>query len=1020
MEARRNKIEYQLFNNQSKDRFKIPHYYTNVGLIIAPLSSIFLRIIARVITIDPIYIFSSDLSIFVLAAIVLASNYSDKIKKYNHIIYFIYLTIITIIVWVSFNNSSFQTTDFLSFLVLFFICNTFFQKHQFYIIYALINITLLGFSFIYHPEQSEYILFMLLSILFCSIGNIIMLYLRSKIIEKHKNYSTYLSRVLNHPGIGYALITIEKNEIIIKDNNNSIYQLLGIEKNEELKELIEKGLDNRLINLLKQHQKQTYLIEKDKRLYEIHIDDIEIRPFDYYLVRIYDVSEERKQEKITIQREKKYKNLLEKNVAGVFSTTIEGKIIEINEGLSSIFLNAGLKNEELENLFSFSKKTWVEIKKEVTLINESAAFKLDFLLPKTTITLSMRLFFDKETKLYEGTAIDITAIEKAKQITEEKEQQYLRLFQESNEAILISQKGVVSEVNNSGKELFNDNNLIGKNIWDFTSSKERQKELQLKYIQNTEKPQKFFFDWELARKDGKIIQTELSTSIFLKNNQAVEQTIIRDVTERRAKEESIKNNQKMLRNILENIPEGIIVFDKVKVIFVNSEAFRLLNIKDKEAQDISINKLFKGTSKQIFQNAVHEYFKTGKDFTSQLSLNENTIVEYSIVSTYFNGEQHSVLILKDITHINRLETERLRAELAEQSSKELQEEIIERRKVEQKLEEQSIRMKAIIENSSNTLIWTVDKDYNLVSFNSQFRNQMMLFLPFELEAGINFIDVLKHAMRPEGIKETTETFKKVFKGKSQVIEGALNIKNYNYWFETFLNPIPDTEGNIIEISCVSHNVTEKKENNKEILNSLREKEVLLKEVHHRVKNNLQVISSILNLQSSHIKDEKVLSVLDESQNRIKSMSLIHENLYQTNDFASVNFSEYIKNLVKNLIHSYQVYDIKINLIFDFKDIKLDLDHAIPCGLIVNEIVSNTLKYAFIGRKEGSIFLSIKKQKNTYYLEIGDDGIGLPNGIDIENTETLGLQLVCSLVEQINGTLKLKDEKGTRYLIIFES
>jgi len=1020
MTTQRNKIERNLFKNQSKDKFKAPHYYTNIGLIIAPLSSVFLRIIASVISVDPIYIFTSDLSIFVLGGIVLGTNYSTKIKKYSHIYYFSYFTFITIIVWNSFNNSSFQTTDFLSFLVFFFICNTFFQKHQFYIIYALISITLLGFSVIYHPEQAEYILFMLLSILYCSIGNMIMLYLRNNIIDKHKNYSTYLSKVINHPGIGYALVTIEKNELIIKDNNESIYQLLGIKKNEELKELLEKGLDNRMINLLKQRQKQTYLIEKDKQLYEIHIDDIEIKPFDYYLVRIYDVTEERKQEKISIQRERKYRNLLEKNVAGVFSVTKEGEIIEINEGLSSIFINAGLVSNQLEKLFSFSKKSWEEIKKEVLLINETSAFKLDFILPKMTVTLSMRMYFDDETELYEGTAIDITAIEKANQLKKENEQQYLRLFEESNDAIVISQKGEIKETNKTGIDLFKDTEIIGKNIWDYTSSKKDKEELKLKYTQNNEKPQKFFFDWELLRKDGKQIQAELSTSIFFKENQAIEQTIIRDVTERKAREESIKNNQKMLSNILENIPEGIIVFDKERVIFANSESFRLLNIHENKIDKIQIKEVFQGASNQIFQKAIQTYYETGEDASGQLSLNEDIIVEYSIVSTPFNGELHSVLILKDITHIHRFETERVRAELAEQSSKELQEEIIERKKVEQKLEEQSIRMRAIIENSSNTLIWTVDKEFNLVSFNSQFKKQMMLFMPYEIELGMSFVNVLKHAMKPEGIKETTEVFKKVFKGKSQVIEGALNIKNYNYWFETFLNPIPDTEGNIIEISCVSHNITEKKENNKEILNSLREKEVLLKEVHHRVKNNLQVVSSILNLQTSHITDEKILSVLDESQNRIKSMSLIHENLYQTNDFASVNFSEYIKNLIKNLIHSYQVYDIKINFLFDFKDIKLDLDHAIPCGLIVNEIVSNTLKYAFAGRTEGTIFLSIKKEKHTFYLEIGDDGIGLPKDIDIENTETLGLQLVCSLVEQINGTLKLKDEKGTRYLIIFES
>src|ERR1019366_8818117 len=151
-----------------------------------------------------------------------------------------------------------------------------------------------------------------------------------------------------------------------------------------------------------------------------------------------------------------------------------------------------------------------------------------------------------------------------------------------------------------------------------------------------------------------------------------------------------------------------------------------------------------------------------------------------------------------------------------------------------------------------------------------------------------------------------------------------------------------------------HDITEKKVSEEKIKQSLQEKDVLLKEVHHRVKNNLQVISSILNLQSSYVKDKKTLEILRESQNRIKSMAFIHESLYQTKDFSNINLTEYVTSLANNLVHSYQSFEDQVDLELKIQDIYLNLDIAIPCGLIINEILSNALKYSFQKNEKGKI------------------------------------------------------------------
>lgn len=202
--------------------------------------------------------------------------------------------------------------------------------------------------------------------------------------------------------------------------------------------------------------------------------------------------------------------------------------------------------------------------------------------------------------------------------------------------------------------------------------------------------------------------------------------------------------------------------------------------------------------------------------------------------------------------------------------------------------------------------------------------------------------------------------------------------------------------------------------------NLREKEVLLKEIHHRVKNNLQTISSLLKLQARNVKDKAALEPLMEGRNRVKSMALIHQKLYQTEGLKHVDFQDYLLQLSNALAHSYKTKGRDIQTHVQAPDISMDIDTAVPLGLIVNELLSNAYKYAFEGRAEGNIRLAIKrsKQAGEYKLTVTDDGVGLPDDFDPEKTTSLGMQLVQMFTEQLDGSLDWVNEQGTKFVLTF--
>ena len=183
---------------------------------------------------------------------------------------------------------------------------------------------------------------------------------------------------------------------------------------------------------------------------------------------------------------------------------------------------------------------------------------------------------------------------------------------------------------------------------------------------------------------------------------------------------------------------------------------------------------------------------------------------------------------------------------------------------------------------------------------------------------------------------------------------------------------------------------------------------------------MQIISSLLNLQSNFITDPEAISVFRESQNRVKSMALLHENLYKSREMDKVDFKQYVKKLTDNLLSIYSAQSRNLKTEISSENVKLNIETAIPCGLIINELLTNSLKYAFPHGREGTIYLKIKKTiDDKYVLLLGDNGVGLPPNFDLESTDTLGLRLVHSLVNQIDGKLKIRKSKGTCFEIEFK-
>ena len=342
---------------------------------------------------------------------------------------------------------------------------------------------------------------------------------------------------------------------------------------------------------------------------------------------------------------------------------------------------------------------------------------------------------------------------------------------------------------------------------------------------------------------------------------------------------------------------------------------------------------------------------------------------------------------------------------------------------ERRAKTQSAKLESIFDSTENMIMFTMDSADHVNAFNKNFKNIFEYDFGLTFDTSKSFIEHISRVVDEEPYQGQLRLFLRAMEGKPQQFELPLKtIHSESRWYQVFLNPVSLGEDQR-EISCIAYDITERKEIDRAIRSALKEKEVLLQEVHHRVKNNLQVISSMLNLQKSFVKDPETLNLLEESTNRIATMSYIHESLYRNTDFANISFAEYLQRLSANLIQSYSRSDCEVVLQTVFDEVFLSLEQAIPCGLITNELVSNSLKYAFPDRAQGTITLRIQHvEGGAVELEVSDDGVGLPPGMDFAKNDSLGVYLVQALTEQIDGELVVtsvdQGRKGCSFLVRF--
>jgi len=246
-------------------------------------------------------------------------------------------------------------------------------------------------------------------------------------------------------------------------------------------------------------------------------------------------------------------------------------------------------------------------------------------------------------------------------------------------------------------------------------------------------------------------------------------------------------------------------------------------------------------------------------------------------------------------------------------------------------------------------------------------------------------------------------------GTPQILAYDVEVEGARRFFEERVVASGDEEAIVLV-----RDVTAQKESEEARRNA-----VLLKEIHHRVKNNLQVISSLLALQAGASPDPKTRALLAESRDRVRSMALIHEKLYQTADERGISFAGYVRDLATHLRKSYAGNSEAVAMAIDMEEVSLTIDVSVPCGLIINELLSNSLKYAFPDGRRGTIGVTLRRgDHGTVILTIGDDGVGMPPDLDFRNPSTLGLRIVNILIEQIKGTLALAPGPGTSFTITF--
>jgi PAS domain S-box-containing protein len=611
---------------------------------------------------------------------------------------------------------------------------------------------------------------------------------------------------------------------------------------------------------------------------------------------------------------------------------------------------------------------------------------------------------------------------------QESEQRFKSLAAVASEGICFVQEGTIIDANDQLARIYG-----YENAQDITSRKLNElitvQDIQL-LLASAEISSVNRNDVRVTDVNGRLMLLEITGSYVQFKGKRTLALIANDVSSRKRAEQALHQTLESFQRLLEDSPNGVAILTEGKIQYLNHAACKLLGAQE---EDDVFGDSFENFIEDSFISATQSDLETirqgGEVFSKEIrmkSLNGDKLdVEIKPTLTVYENKPSIQITLNNITDRNKLVQEQIRLRFVEEINAALKAEIEEHRATQMKLDqqqrqtlEQTAKIESIFNSTENIMMWTIDHNYEITALNTNFIAKMKESFDEAVEKRNNIMSMLKRHVDEDFYQGQLQAFTNGFKGRPQQFELPLKNKNgQTMWWQCFLNPV-HVNGKFQELSCLVYDNTDRKEIDRKIRDSLKEKEVLLKEVHHRVKNNLQVISSILNLQSSYVDDPKTLEILRESQQRIKSMSFIHETIYRTSDFSRLEFMDYLRTIISNLIQSYRSGKTRVDFISEMQSVALNLDQAIPCGLIVNELVSNSLKYAFKGREQGKLTVRLNEEDGDVMLAVIDDGVGLPADFAFEKNNSLGIQLVYALLDQLDATVKVTQTEGTQFFISF--
>lgn len=455
------------------------------------------------------------------------------------------------------------------------------------------------------------------------------------------------------------------------------------------------------------------------------------------------------------------------------------------------------------------------------------------------------------------------------------------------------------------------------------------------------------------------------------------------------------DREDIFRTIVENSHAGIFLVDEAySFVYVNDELCRLLGYSRPEILGQDFRKFLDDESLKI---VVDRYIRRqwGEKVPSRY--------EFNIIRK--DGEKRRVEIISSIVK-NKSGNVMTVAQILD---------ITEQKKAEETLILSEEKYRNLIEMSPDAIV-TMDMEGVITSCNAFF-TQATGYTKKDI-VGEHFQDL---GLLPiEDIPKYREMVRFAAEGKTlKRFEIRWRHRDGTPFLAELRASFIKENGRIAGIQIVARDITERKMAEEKIKTSLKEKEVMLKEIHHRVKNNMQIISSLLRLQSRQIKNEEIREIFNVSQNRINSMALIHESLYQSKDLANINLSDYVRRLTNRLLSLYKIGPNQIRLTLNVEDVYLDINRAIPCGLIINELVSNALLHGFPEREKGTIEVKMcKNEGERHRLVVRDSGVGISETEDPLKPKRLGLQLVTDLVRQLNGSIDFNRAEGTEFQIVF--